>query len=164
MYSFKAVANYFLDKGDKDGIEISPMKLIKLVYIAHGWFLALKDKPLLEDYVHAWDYGPVIPDLYHEFKEYGSKPIYTRAIALKNDSVYKPNVSDKQDKRFLNSVWKAYKRFDALKLSAMTHVEGSPWHTVRYKLSPEESNRKYPIIPDDEIKAYYKKLMDDIDE
>ena len=75
MNSAKAIANYFLDKS----IDLTPMKIIKLVYIAHGWHLAITDKPLIEDYVQAWEFGPVIPDLYHEFKKYGNTPIKTYA-------------------------------------------------------------------------------------
>ena len=38
-YSAKAVANYFLSKyGRKKGI--TPLKIQKLVYIAHGWHMA----------------------------------------------------------------------------------------------------------------------------
>ena len=51
------------------------MKIIKLVYIAHGHYLAKNDSPLFTEKVEAWDYGPVIPSLYHEFKIYGAFPI-----------------------------------------------------------------------------------------
>ena len=51
MYSSKAIANFFLDRGMDDDIEISPMKIIKLVYIAHGYHLAVTDVALIEDYV-----------------------------------------------------------------------------------------------------------------
>jgi hypothetical protein len=32
-----AIANYFIDKALEDDRELTPMKLIKLVYLAHGW-------------------------------------------------------------------------------------------------------------------------------
>ena len=75
MHSAKAIANYFLEKGWNEGIELSPLKLIKLVYLAHGWHLGFTENPLIADYVHAWTYGPVIPELYHEFKKYRNQPI-----------------------------------------------------------------------------------------
>ena len=53
------------------------MQVIKLVYIAHGWHLAIYDVPLVDDYVQAWQYGPVIPPLYYAFKRFGSGPITT---------------------------------------------------------------------------------------
>ena len=73
-----AIANYFIELAHKDKIDIRPLKLMKLVYIAHGYILALLDKPTvgakLEE-VEAWQYGPVFPSVYYSFKQYGSQPI-----------------------------------------------------------------------------------------
>ena len=57
-YSAKAVANYFLARAKESGETLSPMKLQKLIYFAHGWHLAVFDAPLLDEEVQAWDYGP----------------------------------------------------------------------------------------------------------
>lgn len=70
-----AVANYLLDLADASGDPVSPMKLQKLLYYAHGWHLAVTDRPLLNEFVEAWRWGPVIPSIYHEFKEFGDAPI-----------------------------------------------------------------------------------------
>ena len=52
------------------------MKLIKLVYIAHGWHLALENgKSLISEAVMAWKYGHVINSLYQKLKRYGSQDI-----------------------------------------------------------------------------------------
>ncbi len=32
--------------------------------------LFLNDKPLFEDDIQAWAYGPVVPNVYHEYKKY----------------------------------------------------------------------------------------------
>ena len=73
-YSAKAVANYFLAKYGKHGI--TPLKMQKLVYLSHGWYLAFYDEPLVDDeYAEAWRYGPVFDSLYHEFKHRGRLPI-----------------------------------------------------------------------------------------
>ena len=55
-----AIANYFLDRGEGEDILISPMKVIKLSYLAHGWYLAFTDNnTLVNEDVEAWDHGPV---------------------------------------------------------------------------------------------------------
>ena len=46
-YSAKEIANYFLELSAKK--DISPLKIQKLVYIAHGWHLALYGEPLVQD-------------------------------------------------------------------------------------------------------------------
>ena len=155
MYSSKAIANYFLDKGDYDRVDITPMQLIKLVYIAHGWYLALKDKPLIEDNVEAWQFGPVIPELYHEFKYYGSEPIDGRAFeevlaSIYNDPTQEP-VSD-----FLDELWSQYKDFTAIELSNMTHLPNTPWDITR----KENMFKRNPVIVDDLIKSYYKQMIE----
>ena len=43
----KAIANFFIDRYGRHGI--TPLKLQKLIYVAHGWHLALLDKPLVID-------------------------------------------------------------------------------------------------------------------
>ena len=106
MYSAKAIANYFLDKADEESISLTPMKIIKLVYIAHGWYLALTDKPLIKDYVEAWTYGPVIPDLYHEFKKYGNRPIQEYATEIVTPTVNPlPHDLPFSIEQFLDKVW-----------------------------------------------------------
>src|ERR1041385_1190632 len=79
----KAIANYFLDLAESEKAAIEPLKMQKLVYFAHGWYLAFTGKPLLNEFVEAWQYGPVIPDLYHAFKHYGSQPITERAFSVR---------------------------------------------------------------------------------
>ncbi|MFQ5632018.1 MAG: Panacea domain-containing protein, partial [bacterium] len=58
MYDSRLIANYFIDFARKDGVAISPMKLQKLVYFAHGYYLAITGQPLIEEEIQAWRYGP----------------------------------------------------------------------------------------------------------
>ncbi|WP_205760954.1 Panacea domain-containing protein [Luteolibacter luteus] len=101
------------------------MKLLKLVYIAHGWHLGLTQTPLIDESVEAWRYGPVIPSLYRRFKTYGNQPIPVTEVAenvqLSNPERLTP---------FLESVWNAYKDYTGLQLSSMTHAQGTPWYQV----------------------------------
>ena len=67
-----SVANYFIDLAQKDNKLIHLLGLVKRVYIAHGLALAYRHKGLLDprfDKVEAWKYGPVIPSVYHSFKQ-----------------------------------------------------------------------------------------------
>ena len=160
MYSAKAIANYFLDKADEDSISLSPMKIIKIVYIAHGWYLALTDEPLIEDYVEAWTYGPVIPELYHEFKQFGSNPIPVRAIETTVPSIYIGGSSRDlpfSTDQFLDRIWDIYKGFTALQLSSATHQPDTPWHITMQN----GSGKKNPVIEDELIRKYYVDMIDE---
>lgn len=170
--SSKAVANYFLDIAERDGKTLNPMKLQKLVYIAHGWHLAIRRYPLIRESVEAWKYGPVIADLYHEFKKFGNMPITERATEIKSSrttggvfsiriSIEEPTVDrcadDPEDTgRFLDRVWDVYRDFTAVQLSNMTHEPGTPWHETRQRYR----NKRSVSIPDETIEAYYRKRVE----
>ena len=101
-YSSKAIANLILDLDRDNGIRIDPMKLQKLVYISHGWNLAIHGKPLISDPIQAWQYGPVIPVLYHEFKNSGRSWITDHAtdVIVDEDTLdfhFVPARMDKKD-------------------------------------------------------------------
>ena len=58
MYQPLTISNYFIQKLHETGSPVTAMKLIKLVYIAHGWHLALENgKSLISEAVMAWKYG-----------------------------------------------------------------------------------------------------------
>ncbi len=64
------VAEYFLSLADEEaGDFLSNLKLQKLVYYAQGFHLALFNRPLFMAAIHAWQHGPVVPELYHAYKK-----------------------------------------------------------------------------------------------
>src|SRR4051794_9267350 len=78
-YSAKSIANFFIGLAAAKGEKLSPMKLQKLLYYACGWYAGYTGQPLIDEAIEAWDYGPVIPSIYHEFKRFGSGSITARA-------------------------------------------------------------------------------------
>lgn len=155
-YSPKAIANYFLNLAEENDGDLRPLKLQKLIYFAHGWYLAIYDKPLIDESVQAWKFGPVIPSIYHEFKEFGRYPINRPALVLKGLKLVAPNVDDKSDKEFLDKIWEVFSGFTGVQLSNMTHEGDSPWHQTWFK-DGAESNKSIPI-DDEKIKQYFNSL------
>ncbi len=159
-YSSLAIANFFIEKALQEKSEdLTPMKLQKLVYFAHGWFLALKKSPLLVDRIQAWQYGPVIKDLYHETKKWGNSAIDS-LISIFDGQQLKfitPKVDDAEIKDFLQSIWVAYSKHSAIKLSNATHLEGSPWD-ITIKENKGDVGRNI-IIDDNTIQTYFSKLV-----
>ena len=137
-------ANFFLKKAKEASKELTIMKLVKLVFLAHGWSLAILDQEdgvLDGEEVEAWKFGPVIRSLYEEFKHYGDNSIMdwsqttigesedgfkTRAVFIEEEDLdYKIQYLD-----VLEFVWESYKEYSAWGLSHKTHEEGSPWYQV----------------------------------
>ena len=66
------VANWFTCSLDREaGDSITHLKLQKLIYYSQAWSLALNGIALFEEDFEAWAHGPVIPEVYQEYKEYG---------------------------------------------------------------------------------------------
>jgi len=99
-YPALAIANEFIKVARERNKQLTPMELLKLVYFAHGWYLALSGVPLINEPVQAWRFGPVIPSIYHAFKRYGSGPI----IALATSDPFEPPIWGAQDSVALTSI------------------------------------------------------------
>ena len=142
------IANVFLGKGLQEGWPITPMKLNKLIYIAHGVTLAVTDQPLIDEHIQAWKYGPVIGSIYHKFKNFGNNSITELAPVTEPSSLT-------EDQNFIvTSVWNKYKPIDPIALSALTHQAGTPWDEY-WNL------QKNTIIPNEAIKNYYKSFLNE---
>jgi len=131
-FSARSIANYFIDRAKVTGETLTPMKLQKLVYYAMGWYAGYTGKPLVDEAVEAWQYGPVFPSLYQEFKRFGAGPITSKATELDVDfeDVEVPTPEDPSVRQFLDNVWTSYGKYTAVKLSEMTHASGSPCDTT----------------------------------
>lgn len=154
MERVEAIVNRFLELSERDSIEITNLKLVKLCYIAQGFSLGIQDKPLFLDKIEAWRHGPVVPAIYHEFKHFGRSPIRTQSgyYDLENDVIVNPKIKDNGNKRIVDIVWRFYKSFSAIKLVELTHAPYTPWSNYYV---PNRNN----IIPNYEIRGYYKKFL-----
>lgn len=157
-YDPKSIANVFLALAEAAGKRLTPLQLIKLVYIAHGWYLALTSKPLIRETPQAWQYGPVVPSLYQEFKEFGNSPITRRCekFAFGTPSELPPDGEDGGLHRFLQKIWNVYGKYTGAQLSTLTHQVGTPWHDVWYNQGGKD--RHGADIPNDLIRAHYQEL------
>jgi uncharacterized phage-associated protein len=145
MYNLFYIVNNILDKGMAEGIDITPMKLQKLLYLIYRAYLKKFGKPLFSERFEAWRFGPVLDSVYHEFKSYRDRPIKsfykedTGEIFIVNES----NCSDFRE--VFNTIWSQYKDITPVKLSAMTHQDGGAW-------DKSVKNKTY-ILSDDDIKS-----------
>lgn len=123
-YDVRSVANELLRIAKHRGIALTNMQVQKLVYIAHGYSLAILHRGLFRQPVEAWRWGPVIQDLYHSLRRYGSGIVTDTIPILNMDSL------TETDRKLIEKVLDAYGRFSGPQLSTMTHKEGTPWYEV----------------------------------
>ena len=118
---------------------LSNLKVQKLLYYAQGLHLALYQKPLFEEKIVAWQYGPVVEEVYHAFKNYqGAIPT--------PDNIDNAYLSE-QEFDLLKEVYDVFGQFSATKLVEMTHDE-SPWKTttIRREISHQKLKQHFSTL------------------
>ena len=116
-YTAFDIANYFLYKTKEDNQELlSNLKLQKLLYYAQGIHLAMFDKPLFDEKIEAWTYGPVVPDVYHFYKKNGNK-------GISPSKTFRPSSIDTKTKDFLDEIYTVFGQFSAIRLMQISHTD-----------------------------------------
>ena len=147
MHDSRLIANKFIERSRNAGTTLTPMQLLKLVYIAHGWMLGLYGVPLTRHRIEAWKFGPVIPTLYHAVKQFGDGPVYGNLPHDAGDQLV-PVEDD-----LVRQVFEIYGGHSGIALSNITHQPGTPWAR---SYVPGISNIP---IPDDIIREHYQQLI-----
>lgn len=136
-YKALDIANKIISKTDLEhGDTISNLKLQKMLYYQQGFHLAYFGTPLFDEDIVAWQYGPVVPSVYKEYKSFESNSISTSAEGI--------SLSDDEEELF-NNVYEEYNQFSAVALMKMTHEE-SPWKTTEIN----------SVISRDKMAAFFK--------
>lgn len=164
-YDVRAIANEFINRAERDGYSLTNMQLQKLSYIAHGWGLALFDRPLIEDVPQAWRYGPVYPELYQALRRYGPdnvselirerdndvRAFVTGTPEERGEILHAPLTREEQD--VLEATWHNYRKYSAFQLSEMTHRPNTPWSEIYNNGLGERAP-----IPNNIIQNHYKEM------
>ena len=136
-YKALDIANKIISKTDLEhGDTISNLKLQNMMYYQQGFHLAYFGTPLFDEDIVAWQYGPVVPSVYKEYKSFESNSISTSKEGI--------SLSDDEEELF-NNVYEEYNQFSAVALMKMTHEE-SPWKTTEIN----------SVISRDKMMAFFK--------
>jgi len=156
------VANWFLERSwrDPDKPPCDQMKLYKLVFYAHGWYMGNCHAELFPEDVEAWPHGPVVRDLYREFNDAGRSPISRlgKRIEIKDGKVLR--AAPKHDGSltdFFESVWGVYGDYSGIQLSNMTHRPGEAWTLVAEQYKYDLSAK--PTITSEIIEAVFERKV-----
>lgn len=165
--SAMAVANWFLRRNwhAPDAPPCDHMKLHKLVYYAQAWFMGNEPgKELFPEDIEAWPHGPVIRDVYLEFKDVGRAPIQRlgRQMTLVDGQVVsrEPDPPDADVTGFLEQIWRIYGDLTGIQLSNATHLDGEPWTLVYDHHKCDLSSK--PIIPNRIIRSVFEERVEDV--
>ena len=138
----RSIANRLIRLGQEANAPRDPLQVIKLTYLCHGWMLGLYQRELSSQPVEAWQYGPVIPDVYHSLKRHGRKKLTQTIESF--DACF-----DYKEEDLVRQVFDGYEKFSGIELSQLTHAKGTPWHITRNRYGRDS------IIPNDLIERHY---------
>ena len=160
-----ACANYIIENLHKKNIDdLTNLKLQKLLYFAYGVHLSLFNEKLFEDEIQAWKHGPVVPSVYHEFKDCGKNPIMSNSLARIvidfSDELEVPRIDKEKQENKAKSLFISY----------ATYGEKNAWELVEMLHNGEEAawkkhydeNKRGKVIPDEDILVEFEKRIDEI--
>jgi len=103
------------------GWSVSNLEIQKVLYLAHLYHLGTKGEPLVWEPFEAWDYGPVVPDVYARAKGFGSN-------AVPNVFHWVPALAeDSPEYATLKEVEQAVRGFSPGRLVDLTHWKDGAW-------------------------------------
>ena len=162
-----AVANFFLELEGQETDYIPPidqMKIQKLTFYSHAWFLGYDKGPLFDEDIEAWPWGPVVRELYSQFVNCGRNPIgpkrATTLVKAGNGPLdYRVQVPVRPSESiqgYLRNVWNTHKNLSGIALSNATHEAGEPWTIVKEQRGSLDDK---PTIPNDLIRDVFKQKI-----
>lgn len=130
----KAVAtvlsNNLLLRARQENIKVTPMKLQKLLYyVCVKYAKETGEIPISEPF-EVWQYGPVVPSVYQEFKSFRSAGINKFARDAKGEVSVVDEDSSPILTDCINFVWSRLKNFNGIELGQRTHQKGSGWYSA----------------------------------
>jgi len=137
MYKILDVCGYIINYSNRMDYGVSNLKLQKLLYFIQAAFLSIADdsEACFSARIEAWDFGPVVPIAYYEFKHFGSSDIpdiskhliYQKDKPWKGENyVFNENVINSKDKKEIEEVIDLFSEYSASDLVAITHNQ-APW-------------------------------------
>lgn len=158
MYDVCDVCRYVINYSNKKEYSISNLKLQKLLYFIQAVFIIDKGKQCFNDQIEAWDFGPVVPKAYREFKMYGCAdiPPITSYFIFDEDDIWNTrrvefdeSIIKRKDRKAINKVVDMFSEYTATDLVQLT-INQLPWENV---YEPGMNN----VITPDMLKEYYSR-------
>ena len=138
MYKAMELSTYIVSKCIKEDCPISNLQLQKILYYIQKAFLDRGDRAF-SDNIEAWQFGPVVPNVYDHYCGYGAMPI--SFSSLKYDVA-------KEDKQLIDSIVESKRVLAPWDLVEETHKKGGAWDKT-YK----NGSGSHEVIPTELIKA-----------
>lgn len=119
MYSVLNIAKYIIDKCTKDRFPISNLQLQKILYYIQREFLQQGINAFSEE-IEAWQFGPVVPEVYKQYCGFGALP-----IRMRYEVGLEPN-----DANIVNAIIEKKRILNPWDMVGDTHSSGKAWDLI----------------------------------
>ncbi len=119
-YTALDVAKHIITYSQKKNCPISNLKLQKILYFSWVDYYKETKRELFLDEIKAWQFGPVVPEVYYEFCSYAGCPIMVQYNSILQED----------DKKILDSIVENYLSLGVSTLVSKTHQCGKPWDII----------------------------------
>lgn len=143
------VANFFVELANIDNDEITNLRVNKLIYFAQAYSIVCTGKPLFDEPIEAWEFGPVVRDVYNTFKLCGPNQIVDTAGEFSFDKFNEQQID------LITDVIVQYGQFTTSKLVDLTHKQDGPW----FKAYHEDNCYNNHVISQDAIGQYFQNKL-----
>ncbi|CCX87761.1 uncharacterized phage-associated protein [Clostridium sp. CAG:590] len=118
------IAKYIVDKCMQQRRPITNLQLQKILYYVQINFIRLLDYPAFGENIEAWQYGPVVPDVYYEYADCGGTEIYRMYEGI--DRLFQKV----NEQKIVDKVIMLCLRLSPWELVERTHKDNTPWSKV----------------------------------
>lgn len=118
MYSALELSKYITAKCIQDERPITNLQLQRILYLVQRDFLQKRGCPAFEDSIQAWQFGPVIPEVYYYFCGFGVMPV---------SHLYGQHEINPDDRAFVDSIIEAKRKLPPWDLTAETNKNDGAW-------------------------------------
>lgn len=137
MYPVQSIAHFVIDYCSRLGKPISNLKLQKILYFLWIDYFNHSKEHLFNTEMYAWQFGPVVPDVYNEYCVYGGNDIY---------HCYKEDILSDADRRLLSKFLDNYIDQPVSTLVTRSHQKGKPWDHIYNMLGQKRGKIPYKLI------------------
>ena len=136
MLQAAEIADFFISLGNAENEDpMTNLRINKLLYFAQGWNLQRFGKPLFDEAIKAWKYGPVVETIFRKYHSYG------RNIITECSPSFSLAGFTSDEIQLLLDVYNKYRTFSTSRLVEKSHEGNTPWA----KVYEEGENKTIPI-------------------
>ena len=121
MYMAMTVAKYIVSKCTREHTPVSNLQLQKILYFVQKESLLYDGEPIFADEIEAWQFGPVVPNVYFHFSGFGAMPIVME---------YETPEFEEEEEELIDDVVARKKMLYPWDLVEETHKTGGAWDQI----------------------------------